>query len=78
MFRTSAVGTEGEEEKVNTNSNCGGWNEKISTDRNYVGTYFMLVRMLVFFLEIGCNVELITVDNGERRRNGMSNKKVSD
>ena len=32
-YRTSAVGTE-EEEKANTNSLRGGWNEK-STDRNY-------------------------------------------
>ena len=28
--------------------------------------------------EIGCNVELITVDNSERRRNGVSNKEISD
>ena len=31
-----------------------------------------------FLLEIGCIVELITVDNGKKRRNGMSNKEVSD
>ena len=71
MHGTSAVGTEREEEKANTNSHYGGLKEKILTDRNNVVAQSEPKQHVSISLEIGCNVELKTVDNSERSRNGM-------